>query len=175
MVSRMLKSEFVARNKFEKPRWKCPDCRTINKMDYNCSKCRKDCFSFSSPPNLARPDEKEEVKKEESPRRAPGTKQPTTEVKPITGSSSQKQSGKGSVYENNPEEYWECASCKTVNKTIFSKAFRCDGCNMDTFSRSRHLDFSREEILIGRVVRFWVCRVCRSENSLVNKDCYRCR
>ena len=85
MVSRMLKSEFVARNKFEKPRWKCPDCRTINNMDYNCSRCRKDCFSFSSPPSLARPDEKEEVKKEASPRSSPGTKLPVAKGRLVAG------------------------------------------------------------------------------------------
>ena len=104
MLSRMLKSEFVARSKFEKPRWKCPDCRTINKMDYNCSRCRKDCFSFNLPLSLADKDEKEEVKKETSPRRTPGTK-------PLTGPLSQKQSGKGSIFDENPEVYWECVSC----------------------------------------------------------------
>ena len=82
LASRMLKSDFVARSKFEKPRWKCPECRTINKMDYNCSKCRKDCFSFSPPPSLAHPDEKEEVKKEASPRQAQGTKLFISEDKP---------------------------------------------------------------------------------------------
>ena len=85
LASRMLKSDFVARSKFEKPRWKCPDCRTINKMDYNCSKCRKDCFSFNPPPSLANPDEKEEVKKEESPRRPEATKLPIAEAKPVPG------------------------------------------------------------------------------------------
>ena len=55
----MLKSEFLAQKRSAKPQWKCPDCRTINKMDYNCSKCRKDCFSFNPPPSLANPDEKE--------------------------------------------------------------------------------------------------------------------
>jgi hypothetical protein len=70
----MLKSEFIARNKSEKPQWKCPDCRTINKMEYNCSKCRKDCFSFNLPPSLVNPAEKEEVKAEASPRPSPGTK-----------------------------------------------------------------------------------------------------
>jgi hypothetical protein len=127
MVSRVLKSEFVARNKFEKPRWKCPDCRTINKMDYNCSKCWKDCFSFNPPPSLANSDEKEEVKKEESPRRTPGTKLPIAEGKPVTGPLSQKQSGTRSIY-NNPEDYWECLDCITVNKTFFGKADKCDEC-----------------------------------------------
>jgi hypothetical protein len=84
MVSRMLKSEFVALNKSAKPQWKCPDCRTINKMDYNCSRCRKDCFSFSPSPSFARPDEKEEVKKEASPHPSLGTKLPIAEDKPAT-------------------------------------------------------------------------------------------
>ena len=64
MVSKISKSDLAAQNKFLKPQWKCPDCRTINQMDYNCSKCRKDCFSFYPPPSLANPGEKEEVKDE---------------------------------------------------------------------------------------------------------------
>jgi hypothetical protein len=82
MVSRMLKSDFLARSKSAKPQWKCPDCRTINRMDYNCSKCRKDCFSFNPPPGLANPGEKEEVKWEASPLQRPGTKSPIAEGKP---------------------------------------------------------------------------------------------
>ena len=56
----MLKSDFALKNS-EKLQWKCPDCRTINKMDYYCTKCGKDCFHFKPPPSLANPDKKEEV------------------------------------------------------------------------------------------------------------------
>ncbi len=78
----MLKSEFVVLNKSAKPQWKCPDCGTINRMDYNCPKCKKDCFSFNPPPSLAKPDENEEVKKEASPRQSPGAKLLIAEGKP---------------------------------------------------------------------------------------------
>ena len=104
----MIKSDFVARKKFEKPRWKCPDCRTINRMDYSCPKCKMDCFSFNPPPSLAKPDENEEVKKEASPRPSLGTKLPIAERKPATSLLSQKQGEKGSIYDKNPDEYWEC-------------------------------------------------------------------
>jgi len=46
---------------------------------------------------------------------------------------------------------------------------------MYSFTRSRHLDSSLEEILIGKKVKWWICRVCRDENSLVNKACWSCK
>lgn len=75
----MLKSEFVVLDKSSKPRWKCPDCRTINRMHYACSKCSKKCFSFNPPPSLANLKKKEEVKWEASPLQRPGTKFPIAE------------------------------------------------------------------------------------------------
>ncbi len=81
---------------------------------------------------------------------------------------------KGSIYVKNQEQYWECDSCKHVNKTYFGKPFLCEDCHKDTFKRSRKLDASREEILIGKRVQWWVCGVCRYENHLQNKACLSC-
>ncbi len=102
---------------------------------------------------------------------------PIAESKAATGPLCQKQSVKGSVYDNiNLEVYWECVSCKAGNKTCFGKAFSCEECRKDTFKQSRHLDASREEILIGKIAgkQWWVCGVCKYENYLQNKACLSC-
>jgi hypothetical protein len=148
-----------------KPRWKCPTCGTFNGMTDNCKKCKKDCFTFSIVPDLVQPDEIEE----ESIKALQPKVTPAKQISPKANTNQYFQSSgiHTSIYEENQEKYWECRSCKVVNKTMFGKHFACDGCSKHTFNGTKFLDHTKQEIIVGRkFYQFWVCVSCRQENGL---------
>lgn len=66
----------------------------------------------------------------------------------------------------NTEKYWQCCKCFTTNKTMKGSYFQCDGCDQFTFEKSRVLDPSRWDVVIGQNAKQrWVCGNCRQENA----------